>query len=139
MKFNVKRKVSASQQKALRDELVYSNDHLITPKNIQVLLNKNRALVIDVEFVAGVFKVESSVLKRAIRVEPTGEGFAAYINGAIFKKIKVLRRQVKLVRQIDQVHTDRQPLLDRLDGELCSYGTRAAAVVGLLFHLLMNV
>jgi hypothetical protein len=139
MKFNVKKKVSASQQKLLRDELIYSNDHLITHKNIQVLLNKNRALVIDVEFVAGVFKVEPSVLKRAIRVEPTGEGFAAYIDGAIFKKVKVLRHQVKQVRQIDQVHTDRQPLLDRLDGELCSYGTSSAAVVGLLFHLLMNV
>jgi hypothetical protein len=139
MKFNMKTKVSPSQQKLLWDELVFSNDHSITSKNIQVLLNKNRALVIDVEFVAEVFKMEPSVLKRAIRVEPTGKGFAAYINGAIFKKIKVLRHQVKQVWQIDQVNTDRQPLLDQLDGELCAYGSSSAAVVGLLFHLLMNV
>jgi hypothetical protein len=95
--------------------------------------------VIDGEFVAGVFKLEPLVLKCAIRVEPTGGRFAAYIDGAIFKKIKVLRRQVKQVCQIDQVNTDRQPLLNRLGGELCACSLSSAAVVGLLFHLLMNV
>jgi hypothetical protein len=32
MKFNVKKKLSPSQQKLLQDEMVFSNDHSITSK-----------------------------------------------------------------------------------------------------------
>ena len=68
LKFNIKKKITPSQQKLLRDETVFSMDNEITSKQVQVLLNKNRTFVIDVEFVAAVFKVEPSTLRRSIHV-----------------------------------------------------------------------
>jgi hypothetical protein len=112
MKFKVKKKLSQSQQKLLREESVFFLDHSITSKNIQVLLNKNQTLVVDVDFVASIFKLEPLLLQRAIRVQPFGDRFAAYIDDMILKKFKFLRSQVKQVWQIDQVNSVRQPLLD---------------------------
>jgi hypothetical protein len=139
LKFNVKKKISISQQKLLRDETVFSMAVDITSKHIQVLLNKNRSLVIDVEFVASVFKVEPAALRRAIQVEQVGNGFAASIDVSIFQRVRALRFQVRQPKQMDQVKTCRCPSLDRLAGEEYFYRSQASAVMALLVHLLMNV
>jgi hypothetical protein len=69
-------------------------DDVIGSKNVQVLLNKNRTLVIDVDFVAAVFKVKPLELQGAIQVEPVGKGFAAFIDESIFWRVKILNCQV---------------------------------------------
>jgi hypothetical protein len=139
LKFNVKKKLSPSQQKLLRDETVFSMAHDVTSKQVQVLLNKNRSLVIDVDFVASVFKVDPPALRRAIRVDKVGDGYGACIDVSIFQRVRVLKYQVRQVKQMDAVKRARCPLLDRLVGDECLYCSKAKAVMGLLIHLLMNV
>ena len=139
MQFNVKKKISPGQQKILQDKTVFLMDNEIGSKNLQVLLNKNRTLVIDVDFVAAVFMADPSDLRAAIRVEPVGDGFVAFVDDSIFQKVKVLRCQVRQIRQMDQVKPSRWPQLDRMEGDECSYGSRSSAVMGLLLHLLTNV
>jgi hypothetical protein len=139
LKFNVKRKTTAAQRKQLSEETVYSMDYMVSSKNIQVLLNKNRSLVIDITFVAAIFKIEPASLRSAIRVESVGNGFAAYINQSVFEKVRSLRYQVRQVRQIDQVKACRQPQLDLLPGSTAAYHSKSSAVMALLLHLLTNV
>jgi hypothetical protein len=139
LKFNVKKKLSVSQQKILRDETVFSTAADIGSKEVQVLLNKNRTLVIDVEFVAAIFKIEPSTLRRAIHVNQVDKGYEACIDESIFQRVRLLRCQVSHVKQMNQVKRARWPMLDRLVGDQCSYRTHASSVMGLLVHLLMNV
>lgn len=104
-----------------------------------MLLNKNRTLVIDVEFVAAIFKIEPSTLRRAIHVNQVDKGYEACIDESIFQRVRLLRCQVSHVKQMNQVKRARWPMLDRLVGDQCSYRTHASSVMGLLVHLLMNV
>jgi hypothetical protein len=140
MKLNVKKKITAAQQKMLWDEVVLSIEFDMTSKNVQVLLNKNCTLVVDVNFVASIFKITPTILRGAIRVESVGNGFAAYVDDSIFKRVKILQCRVGgKVSQIDQINVEWQPLLDRIKGQECSYQTRSSAVWGVLLHLLLNV
>jgi hypothetical protein len=107
MKFNVKHKLSQSQQKVLQDEcVVLSMEYNMSLKNLRVLLNKNQALVIDIKFVATMLNLKISLLLGAIQVEPVGAGFPAFVNQSIFKRVKVVGCQVQQVRQLDQVKAE---------------------------------
>jgi hypothetical protein len=139
LKFNIKKKTTAAQRKQLSEETIFSSDYIISSKNVQVLLNKNRSLVIDIAFVSSVFQIEQSVLRSSIRVESVGGGYAAYIDQSVFEKVKSLRYQVRQVRQIDQVKPCRQPQLYLLPGKVLAYTSKSSAVMALLLHLLTNV
>ena len=139
LKFNVKKKTTVGQRKQLSEESIFSMDFVVTSKNVQTLLNKNRSLIVDIAFVSAVFKIDPSSLRSSIRVESVGLGYSAYVDQSLFEKVKSLRYQVRQVRQIDQVKSCRQPQLYKLPGNVASYNSKSSAVMALLLHLLTNV
>ena len=139
MKFNVRPKSGRTQRKQMEDETVASMQYDISRKDIQLLLNKNRSLVVDLELVASVFFIDEPTLRAAIRVEVTGNGHLAFVDERVFKK-KEKRGKLHRIKQLDQVSGDRCPAFDQIDnGECLAYGSKSTAVLSLLLHLLFNV
>jgi hypothetical protein len=132
--FNVKEKCRGVERKKMESEPVVSIQDEIDSKDIQVLMNKNRSIVLDIEFVAGVFYLDPKKLVSAIRVEQSGIGFLACIDQDIFAGCKLRK-----IKQLDQVREERVPAFDRLQGDVLAYGSKGTAVVSLLLHLLMNL
>jgi hypothetical protein len=132
--FNVKEKCKGAEQKKMESETVVSNKDEIDSKDIQVLMNKNRSIVLDIEFVAKVFYLDPTKLVSAIRVEQSGNGFLACIDQDIFSSCKLRK-----IKQLDQVREERIPVFDRLEGDVLAYGSKGTAVLSLLIHLLMNI
>ena len=138
--------------KTVRDEKMMSTKECIQVGDIQSQLTKNRSLAIPlpVEFVAGIYNIDLVAFKKAIKVTRSSTaatiGYYAEIDTSIFRK-SIVRR----VEQISDVRTARRPIyqftgvIDITDLEAGSskqinlYQSEAAAILGLMLHLLTNV
>jgi hypothetical protein len=107
MSFNLKVKTSMAERKKMEDEALTSSSDTVELKDIQVLLNKNRLLLIDVKFVADIFYINPGVLRDAIRVKPVGQGYIAFIDETVCDQKKCQLRQVK---QLDEMEENRLPI-----------------------------
>jgi hypothetical protein len=138
MSFNLKVKTGMAERKKMEDEVVTSSSDTVEFKDIQVLLNKNRSLLIDVNFVADIFYINPAVLRDAIRVDPVGQGYIAFIDETVFDR---KRCQLRRLKQLDETEESRLPLFGRMDRHEhpVSYKSKSEAVLSLLLHLLFNI
>jgi hypothetical protein len=138
LKFNVKPKTTTAQRNQMEEEEVHSMNQEVGSKEIQLLLNKNRSLVIDMEFVANLYLLSVKDLRSSIFVETVGEGFVARFDRGVFRNSR-LKGKFQRMKQIDETVSERQPVFERLEGPDTLYRTSAHAVVALLLHLLLNI
>ncbi len=138
LKFNVKPKSTTAQRNQMEEEEVYSMNYEVGSKEIQLLLNKNRSLVVDMEFVAKVYLLSVKDLRSAIFVESSGDGYVARFDRQVFSNSR-LKGKFKKMKQLDEMQAERQPVFERLDGDDVAYQSSAHAVVALLLHLLLNI
>jgi hypothetical protein len=148
LEFNVVKKKTVPQKKALDDEQVLANEETMSVEAIQTLLTKNRSLAITdpLGFAADYCQLSRDVLKSAIMVSECASGFSAVINTSVFDYL-IFRN----IRQISDMKPERRPVYDlkqrttiynvelATSEETWFYKTRSGAVISMLLHLLLNV